>query len=66
MVNSQKVCSCRRGYAGRFDGKCAHCRTKRERELHRLWVYRGCPDVTSNVPIWEWPKVETTELTDEY
>lgn len=50
------VCKCRRGIAGRFDGKCGHCRTKAERRLHDTWVRRGCPPVTSKTPVWLWPK----------
>ena len=29
--NAGKQCRCKRGYASGYDGKCAYCRTKRER-----------------------------------
>lgn len=27
-----KVCKCRKGYVSAWDGKCGHCRTRREQE----------------------------------
>lgn len=56
MRGDRVVCKCRRGYAGRFDGKCGYCRTKDERMRHELWVRKGCPPVTASTPVWQWPK----------
>lgn len=55
-LTQHKVCKCGRGYYSRFDGKCGHCRTKAERRLHEYWVYCSSPNVTSDVPTWEWPR----------
>ena len=30
--NAGKQCRCKRGYASGYDGKCAYCRTQRERK----------------------------------
>lgn len=29
-----KVCNCGRGYQSKYDGKCGHCRTRREKAEH--------------------------------
>lgn len=29
-ATSGQVCKCKRGYVSTWDGKCGHCRTKRE------------------------------------
>lgn len=30
-----KVCKCGKGYVSAYDGKCGHCRTKKERQAHQ-------------------------------
>lgn len=37
-MNKPTVCKCGQGYASRFDGKCGHCRSRREHQAHRTWV----------------------------
>ena len=38
---SGNVCSCKRGYVSAYDGKCGHCRNKRERLAHQGMIYRN-------------------------
>lgn len=47
MVNPP--CKCGRGIASRFDGKCGHCRTRREGKEYRAWINRPDPP-----PFLEW------------
>ena len=36
------VCGCKRGYQSAYDGKCGHCRTKREKqELEKEFTRLG-------------------------
>lgn len=30
-----RACSCGRGYRSAYDGKCGHCRTRREQKAHQ-------------------------------
>ena len=39
-----KVCRCKRGYVSAYDGKCGHCRNRREQEAHSRLV---------NPELWE-------------
>lgn len=32
-IKVSKVCSCGKGYRSRIDGKCGHCRSKKEAAL---------------------------------
>ena len=32
---TDKVCKCGKGYVSAYDGKCGHCRTKREVAEHK-------------------------------
>lgn len=32
-IKLSKVCSCGKGYRSRIDGKCGHCRSKKEAAL---------------------------------
>lgn len=34
------VCSCGKGYRSAYDGKCGHCRTRKEKDAHRQLIYR--------------------------
>jgi hypothetical protein len=38
---SGKVCHCGRGYVSAYDGKCGHCRNKKERLAHQGMIYRN-------------------------
>lgn len=50
MPRTNPPCRCGRGIASRFDGKCGHCRTRRERIEYGKWLNR--PALT--VPTLEW------------
>lgn len=32
--HNHRVCACGQGYASAYDGKCGHCRTRREQKTH--------------------------------
>ena len=34
-----RVCDCGRGYRSAYDGKCGHCRNRKEREAHKKLIY---------------------------
>lgn len=34
-MSEKQTCKCGKGKVSQYDGKCGHCRTKREREAHR-------------------------------
>lgn len=36
----RQVCGCRKGYASADDGKCGHCRTKRETKAREQRFYQ--------------------------
>lgn len=50
MPRANPPCRCGRGIASRFDGKCGHCRTRRERIEYGKWLNR--PELS--VPTLEW------------
>lgn len=31
-MSDEKVCKCGKGYVSKHDGKCGHCRTKKEKK----------------------------------
>lgn len=33
-MTNKSICKCGRGYKSKYDGKCGHCRTKREKKTH--------------------------------
>jgi hypothetical protein len=35
---ARPTCRCGHGKASAFDGKCGHCRSRREATAHRKWV----------------------------
>lgn len=38
MTDEDRVCGCGKGYVSAHDGKCGHCRTKREKAaLEAFW-----------------------------
>jgi hypothetical protein len=38
--NVSKVCDCGKGYRSAYDGKCAHCRTAKERSRHWWMIHK--------------------------
>lgn len=50
-IKLSKVCSCGKGYRSRIDGKCGHCRSKKEAALfdkyHNELAY-NYPHLTPN------------------
>lgn len=37
-MTTTPTCKCGRGKRSAYDGKCGHCRTNRERRVHRLLI----------------------------
>lgn len=35
---TSRVCRCGKGYVSAYDGKCGHCRTRRERAEHKRLI----------------------------
>lgn len=51
-MRANPPCKCGRGIASRFDGKCGHCRTRRERIDYGKWLNRPAPPVIPTL-VWD-------------
>lgn len=45
-MTKQKVCKCGRGAVSAYDGKCGHCRTKKERKRHQHLLMKSHTYIT--------------------
>ena len=38
---THETCKCGRGKVSKYDGKCGHCRTRKEQKTHQWKCYNG-------------------------